>query len=194
MKNNELSNLDLVYQYCDNNTGYVDPLVVNELKQRGLIPIVYGLPETTKEERREIVLNRMLDAERLMKKPEDVKAGDTLHIEITNTIHRDCGKVIEVKVEEVMNYNNPPYIYFKVDKSFGFTPCDHFEEFKPRIAKKIAEDKTFRIEEGLEREIRDAYCFLRKHNTTISDNTLQFMLNASLVLLAKLRNRKNLEE
>ncbi len=37
----------------------------------------------------------------------------------------------------------------------------------------------------LEREIREAYIFLREKNTTIPSDTLQFMLDASLEKLEK---------
>jgi len=37
----------------------------------------------------------------------------------------------------------------------------------------------------MEKEIREAYVFLRKHNQTIPDETLQFMLDASLEKLNK---------
>ena len=83
------------------------------------------------------------------------------------------------------------YTIISINNGFAKLKLKHHYKYDTIIYTCNVDDLSL-VEKGnegylnqLKKEIREAYCFLRKHNQTIPTETLDYMLNASLEKIIK---------
>jgi hypothetical protein len=113
-----LTDLEVVYLFCEKCTLFINPLIINDIKKRGLLHIVDYLPSSDIEERKAIAYARMLKVGKVFGDDEidyisdRIRRLETLRKELMQFPVTDSHKV-EPILAEMTQVNNEIKNYFK---------------------------------------------------------------------------------